>query len=73
MWSKSVCVSQIQRRSAGSITDRRAAMNSSLCTTEPVSTSTGSSAWITKALMARLPKPLMALVDVTTSTSGAAL
>ncbi len=47
-------------------------MKSSLCTTEPVSTSTGSSAWITKALMARLPKPLTALVDVTTSTSGAA-
>ena len=42
MWSKSVWVNQIQRRSAGSMTDRNTVMKSSLSTTVPVSTSTGS-------------------------------
>ena len=55
------------------MTDRRAAMNSSLSTTAPVSTSTGSAAWSTNALIGMSPKPGTGKLDVNTSMSGAAL
>ena len=72
MWSKSVCVSQIHLRSAGSITDCRAVMNSSLSTTAPVSTRIGSSPLMTKAFTGTIPKPGIGMSDVITSISGAA-
>ena len=72
MWSKSVWVSQIHRRSAGSITERSAVMNSSLCTTVPVSTRTGSVPWSTNALIGTSPNPGIGKFVVRTSMPGVA-
>ena len=55
MWSKSVWVSQSHFRSAGSMTDRRAGMNSPFCTTAPVSTRMGSEPLMTNALIGTRP------------------
>ena len=73
MWSKSVWVSQIHFRSPGSMTDRRAGMNSSLPTTSPVSTRTGSEPCMTNAFTGTSPKPGIGKFVVRTSMSGATL
>ena len=73
MWSKSVWVSQIHRRSAGSITDCSAVRNSPLPPTVPVSTRIGSTSCSTKALMASEPRVGMSAVVLMTSTPGVAV
>jgi hypothetical protein len=73
MWSKSVWLSQIQRRSDGSMTVRSASMYSSVWTTVPVSTSTGSDPWRTNELIGTNPSPGTWKFVVSTSMSGAAL